>query len=162
MKGLQRAIDYVEEHITEPIDYEKVAKQAYLSSFHFQRVFSIVCDFTLGDYIRMWRPSLAGNELASSGIRVIDAAMKYAYDMPENFSRAFTRMESLPPRQSVPAQPSISFFRFKSDLNNRYTPIFPNKNYGTSGSWELKASPFPVTKNRRNADKRFSCFPSVI
>ena len=41
--GIQKAIDYVEAHITEPIDYEEAAKRAYSSSFHFQRVFSILC-----------------------------------------------------------------------------------------------------------------------
>ena len=46
--GIQRAIDYVEEHLTEPVDYEEVAKQALSSSFHFQRVFAILCGFTLG------------------------------------------------------------------------------------------------------------------
>ena len=51
IKGVQRAVDYVEAHITEPIDYEAAAKQAYSSSFHFQRVFSILCGYTLGDYI---------------------------------------------------------------------------------------------------------------
>ena len=53
IKGVQRAVDYVEAHITEPINYVEVARQAYSSSFHFQRVFSILCGFTLGDYIRM-------------------------------------------------------------------------------------------------------------
>ncbi|HEX3025792.1 MAG TPA: AraC family transcriptional regulator, partial [Clostridia bacterium] len=53
--GVQKAIDYVEDHITENIDYEEVAKQAYSSSFHFQRVFSILCGFTLGEYIRSRR-----------------------------------------------------------------------------------------------------------
>ena len=57
--GVQKAIDYVEDHITENIDYEEVAKQAYSSSFHFQRVFSILCGFTLGEYIRSRRLSLA-------------------------------------------------------------------------------------------------------
>ena len=63
IQGVQRAVDYVEAHITEPIDYEEAAKQAYSSSFHFQRVFSILCGFTLGDYIRMRRLSLAGTSL---------------------------------------------------------------------------------------------------
>ena len=63
--GLQRALDYVEENITEQIDYEEAAKRAYSSSFHFQRVFSAICGFTLGDYIRFRRLSLAGSELAS-------------------------------------------------------------------------------------------------
>jgi AraC family transcriptional regulator len=98
--GIQRAVYYVEAHILEPIDYEEVAKQAYSSSFHFQRVFGILCGFTLGDYIRMRRLSMAGNELSSSGIRVIDAALKYGYDTPESFSRAFTRFHGVSPSQA--------------------------------------------------------------
>ena len=47
--GIQRALDYVEEHITEPIDYEEAARRACSSSFHFQRVFSVLCGFTLGE-----------------------------------------------------------------------------------------------------------------
>lgn len=98
--GIQRTVDYVELHILESIDYEEAAKQAYSSSFHFQRVFSILCGFTLGDYIRMRRLSLAGKELASSDIRVIDAAYKYGYDTSESFSRAFTRFHGVSPSQA--------------------------------------------------------------
>ena len=65
IQGMQRAIDYVEAHITEEIDVEEVARQAYSSPFHFQRVFGILCGFSLGDYIRMRRLSLAGEELAA-------------------------------------------------------------------------------------------------
>ncbi len=56
IQGIQAAIDYVEAHITEEIRYEEVAKRAYASPFHFQRVFGILCGFSLGDYIRMRRP----------------------------------------------------------------------------------------------------------
>ncbi|WP_040197244.1 AraC family transcriptional regulator [Candidatus Soleaferrea massiliensis] len=108
--GIQRAVDYVEAHITEPIDYEEAAKRAYSSSFHFQRVFSILCGFTLGHYIRMRRLSLAGNELASSDIRVIDAALKYGYDTPESFSRAFTRFHGVSPLQAKQAGASLKSF----------------------------------------------------
>lgn len=97
--GIQRSIDYVEDHIMEPIDYEEVAKRACSSSFHFQRVFSILCGFTLGEYIRFRRLSLAGGELASSDIKVIDVALKYGYDTPESFSRAFTRFHGIAPSQ---------------------------------------------------------------
>ena len=68
--GIQRALDYVEEHITEPIDYEEAARRACSSSFHFQRVFSVLCGFTLGEYIRLRRRlTLAGSELAGSDER---------------------------------------------------------------------------------------------
>lgn len=98
--GIQKAIDYVEEHITEQIDYEKVANEAYSSSFHFQRVFSTICGFTLGDYIRLRRLSLAGRELAERNSKVIDVALKYGYDTPESFSRAFTRFHGISPTEA--------------------------------------------------------------
>lgn len=64
MQGIQSAIDYAEDHITDELDAEVVAKQAHSSPFHFQRVFGILCGFTLGDYVRMRRLSLAGEELS--------------------------------------------------------------------------------------------------
>lgn len=98
--GIQRAIDYVENHIMEPIDYEEVAKRAYSSSFHFQRVFSILCGFTLGEYIRYRRLSLAGSELLRSDDKIINIALKYGYDTPESFSRAFSRFHEIAPSQA--------------------------------------------------------------
>lgn len=95
--GMQNAINYIEDNITEEIDYPKVAKIAYSSSFHFQRVFSILCGFTLGEYIRYRRLSLAGEELASTNNKVIDIAFKYGYDTPESFTKAFTRFHGATP-----------------------------------------------------------------
>lgn len=100
IQGIQRAIDYVEAHITEEIDFEEVGKQAYSSSFHFQRVFGILCGLSLGDYIRMRRRSLAGEELSKGNAKIIDIALKYGYDTPENFSRAFTRFHGIAPSEA--------------------------------------------------------------
>ena len=47
ISGIQKAVDYVEVHITEDLDYNEIAKQAYSSPFHFQRIFSILCGYTL-------------------------------------------------------------------------------------------------------------------
>lgn len=98
--GIQRAIDYVEDNILEPIDYEEVATKAYSSSFHFQRVFSILCGITLGEYIRFRRLTLAGSDLARSSVKIIDIAIKYGYDTPESFSRAFFRFHGVLPSQA--------------------------------------------------------------
>lgn len=100
IQGIQRAIDYVEAHITEEIDFEEAAKQAYSSSFHFQRVFGILCGMPLGDYIRMRRLSLAGEELSKGNAKIIDIALKYGYDTPESFSRAFTRFHGIAPSEA--------------------------------------------------------------
>ena len=97
ISGIQRAIDYVEEHLTDDINFEEAAKRAYSSSFHFQRVFSMICGYTLGDYIRYRRLSLAAAELSATNARVIDVALKYRYDSPESFSRAFTRFHGVSP-----------------------------------------------------------------
>ncbi len=116
ISGLQRALDYVEEHITEPADYEEVAKAAYSSSFHFQRVFSAICGCSLGDYIRFRRLSLAGNELACTNAKVIDVALKYGYDTPESFSRAFARFHGVSPSAAKHGAGLKSFSRLSVKL----------------------------------------------
>ena len=114
--GLQRAIDYVEAHLTEEIDYEAVAKKAYSSSFHFQRVFRIVCGFTLGDYIRMRRLSMAALDLAGRADKVIDVALRYGYDTPESFARAFMRFYGITPTEARRGGRVKSFSRLSVKL----------------------------------------------
>ena len=100
IQGIQRAIDYVEANITEELDFDDVARQAFSSPFHFQRVFSMLCGFSLGDYIRMRRLSLAGEELSRGNAKIIEIALKYGYDTPESFSRAFTRFHGIAPSEA--------------------------------------------------------------
>ena len=98
--GIQNAINYIEEHQTEEIDYEIVAKEASCSSFYLQRIFSILCGMTLGDYIRNRRLTLAGNELSAADDKVIDIALKYGYESPESFTRAFSRFHGVTPSKA--------------------------------------------------------------
>ena len=98
--GLQKAIDYIEDNLTETIDYEMVAAQSFSSSYHFQRVFSILCGFTIGEYIRNRRLSLAGTELATSDAKVIDVALKYGYESPDSFAKAFQKFHGILPSQA--------------------------------------------------------------
>ena len=98
--GMQKAIDYIEAHLTEEIDYERVAAESFSSSYHFQRVFSILCGYTLGEYIRLRRLTLAGAELTGGGVKVIDIAMKYGYDSPDSFSKAFQRFHGITPSEA--------------------------------------------------------------
>lgn len=116
ISGIQKAIDYVEVHITEELDFCEIARQSYSSSFHFQRVFSILCGFTLGDYIRMRRLSLAGSELAAADTRILDIAVKYGYDTQESFSRAFTRFHGVSPVQARSGANLKSFSRLSVKL----------------------------------------------
>lgn len=98
--GLQKAIDYIEDNLTETIDYDMVAAQSFSSSYHFQRVFSILCGFTVGEYIRRRRLSLAGTELAAGRAKVIDVALKYGYESPDSFAKAFQKFHGILPSQA--------------------------------------------------------------
>lgn len=98
--GLQKAIDYIENHLLEDIDYEILAAQSFSSSYHFQRIFSILCGFTIGEYIRNRRLSMAGIELAKGDIKVIDAALKYGYESPDSFAKAFQKFHGVLPSQA--------------------------------------------------------------
>lgn len=118
VKGLQNAINYIEAHITEPLDYECIAQQMHLSSFYFQKIFSILCGISVGEYIRRRRLTLAGNDLVSTDEKIIDIAFKYGYDTQEGFTRAFTRFHGATPyaiRKHL--APLKSFFRLSISIS---------------------------------------------
>lgn len=98
--GIQRALDYTEEHITEELDYAEIAAQAACSSYYFQRIFGILCGIPLGEYMRNRRLTLAGSELCGADIKVIDAALKYGYESPESFTRAFVKFHGITPSEA--------------------------------------------------------------
>ena len=99
-KGLQSAIDYIEAHLLEELDIRTVAARAYLSPFYFQRVFGALCGITVGEYIRRRRLTLAAQELADPQRRVLDVALKYDYDSPDSFARAFRRFHGVLPSEA--------------------------------------------------------------
>lgn len=114
--GIQRALDYTEAHLTDEVDFEAAAKAACSSTFHFQRMFTMLCGFTLGDYIRMRRLALAAADLMQTGGKVIDIALKYGYDTPESFSRAFTRFHGVTPTEARRGGNVKSFSRLSVKL----------------------------------------------
>lgn len=96
-EGIGSAIRYIEDNLAGELDIADIAAQAYVSAFHFQRIFSVLCGMTVGEYIRARRLTLAAQELSRGDIRVIDAAVKYGYDSPDSFARAFTRFHGITP-----------------------------------------------------------------
>lgn len=97
ISNIQKAIDYIESHLLENISISDVAKEAYSSEFHFQRMFSILCGYTVMDYIRCRRLANAALDLLDSNNKVIDIAYKYGYDTPESFTRAFKKFHNVLP-----------------------------------------------------------------
>ena len=100
MELVGNAIQYIEEHITDDLSVEEIAGQVHISPFYFQKGFAMLCGFTLGEYIRNRRLALAGNDLATGDAKIIDIALKYGYESPDSFTRAFTRFHGVTPSQA--------------------------------------------------------------
>ena len=112
ISGIQKAIDYIEENLTEELDYGEIAKRSFSSEFHFQRVFSLLSGYTLGEYIRNRRLTLAGADLSKGELKVIDVALKYGYENPDSFARAFLKFHGiLPSAAREPGAKLRSFVR---------------------------------------------------
>ncbi|MDF2802551.1 MAG: AraC family transcriptional regulator [Anaerocolumna sp.] len=92
-------LDYIEEHLIEPIDFDEIAKLACCSSYNFQRVFSFCMEIPLAEYIRNRRLSEAAKELRYSDTTILDIGFKYGYDSHEAFTRAFIRFHGVTPKQ---------------------------------------------------------------
>lgn len=99
VQSINKAIEYMEEHLTEDIHCEDVSGYVQISSFHFQRMFNLLTGMTVGEYIRKRRLSLAGEELTRQNTKVIDVAFKYAYNSSESFTKAFARFHGITPNK---------------------------------------------------------------
>ena len=95
---LNRAMGYIEENLRGEVSVAEVAKRAACSEFHLQRMFPYMTGMTLADYIRRRRMSLAALDLAAGG-KVMDVALRYGYESPTSFSRAFRDVHGATPSE---------------------------------------------------------------
>jgi AraC family transcriptional regulator len=145
---MNAAVSYIEDNLCGDLDYGEAAKQACCSMFHFQRMFMIVMGFTPAEYVRRRRLTLAARDLTSGGEKVIDIAVKYGYDSPDSFSRAFRNVHGITPQAArapgvkLMAYPRISFtivLKGGSDMDYRiiekkgFDIAVVKKKFSTSG-----------------------------
>lgn len=115
IKGMNQALQYIEEHLTEEIDMKQVARIALCSEYHFKRMFSFLAGISLTEYIRKRRLTLAAFDLENTNLRIIDIAVKYGYSSPDSFTRAFQRFHGIAPSEArikgipLKAYPRMSF-----------------------------------------------------
>lgn len=138
-------IDYIEEHLTEDIDYGALARIALCSTYHFQRMFAYIAGVPLSEYIRRRRMSLAAVDL-QSGERVIDVGLKYGYSSPTAFNRAFQSVHGVAPsalRSEGAGVKSFPPLRFKltvrgvEELNYRIE---------TRGAFRIVGRSYPLSR----------------
>lgn len=128
LKSMNRALKYIEENLTNDIDFKEVAKLAFCSEYHFKRMFSFLAGVSLSEYIRRRRLTLAAFELKDSNVKVIDIAIKYSYKSPDSFARAFQHLHGIRPSEarnnghSLKAYPPMTFqlsIKGGSEMNYR-------------------------------------------
>ena len=109
IKQLNDTINYIEEHLTDEIDYGKLAQIACCSTFHYQRMFTYMAGIPLSEYIRRRKMSLAAVDL-QSGEKVLDIALKYGYSSPTSFNRAFQGVHGVTPSAAKEAGVSLKAY----------------------------------------------------
>jgi len=100
---LQVIIDYVENHLQrkeELIDSGEISKIAECSFGFFQKVFSYMNGISFAEYVRSRKLTLAGYDLKSTDLKVIDISYKYGYDSPTSFAKAFQLFHGVSPREA--------------------------------------------------------------
>ncbi|APO45927.1 AraC family transcriptional regulator [Paenibacillus xylanexedens] len=124
---MNSAMEYIETNLENTISFDKIAQRACCSTYHFQRMFPFITGVSLSEYIRRRRLTLAAFELQTTGSKVIDVAMKYGYDSPEAFARAFKNLHGIMPTSardtgvSLKAYPRMSFhISIKGDVEMNY------------------------------------------
>lgn len=97
VERLNQAMDYIEAHLTEEIDYAQLGRLACCSAYHFQRMFAYMAGVPLGEYIRRRRMSLAAVDLQNGDAKIVEVAQKYGYSSPTAFNRAFQSVHGIAP-----------------------------------------------------------------
>lgn len=115
LNHLNGALLYIEQNLEYDIDEQEIAKRACCSIYHFKRMFSFLAGIPLQEYIRRRRLTLAAINLQDSTVKVIDIAIKYGYNSPDAFTRAFQGLHGMTPTEarsntrSLKAYPPMTF-----------------------------------------------------
>jgi len=107
---LNSVITYLETHLDTKVDYQELAHCAGTNVNTLQRIFPLLTDMTIADYLRRRRLTLAGRDLAQSNFRIIDLATKYGYTSAAAFSRAFTKFHGIRPSDVKHHSPKLKYY----------------------------------------------------
>lgn len=138
---MNAALDYIEANLVGAIDLNVAARGACCSVYHFSRMFSFITGVPLNEYIRRRRLTLAGFELKHSDVKIIDLALKYGYDSPNSFTRAFQALHGVTPSdarapgimlQSFPRMSFVITIKGVASMNYRIVEEGPLTVFGKS------------------------------
>ena len=99
MHQFNRTMEYLESKLDAEVDLQKFQQLSGYSYPLFSRLFSILADMTLAEYLRNRRLSEAVTDLRGSTEKVIDIALKYGYESADAFSAAFKKFHGATPSE---------------------------------------------------------------
>lgn len=97
LERFNAALAYIEMNLDNEIDNKEISKIALCSPYQFQSLFAAMSGITLAEYIRSRRLDRAAFDLQNTNERISEIALKYGYDSPTAFNRAFQKMHGMPP-----------------------------------------------------------------
>lgn len=95
-KRMNEVMAYIETHLDDVIDYDKISQITHCSEVEFRRMFSFLTQVSLSEYIRQRRLTVASKDIGL-GDKIIDVAVKYGYESTAAFSRAFKKLHGITP-----------------------------------------------------------------
>lgn len=148
LTSIRGAVSFMETHLRDDIGLEDVARAVHLSPFFLQRGFSLMTGVGVGEYLRNRRLYEAALDLQKTGERVIDIALKYGYETPESFARAFVRFHGATPtqvREGAAIRPFLPLtillsIQGGSQMDYKITPMFPFKVIGFQRAFDYETS----------------------
>ena len=154
LNSIRTAIDYMEEHLENDISAQDVADWVFLSPFFLQRGFSLMTGYGIGEYLRNRRLYQAALDLQKTDDKVIDIALRYCYDTPESFTKAFSRFHGAAPMQVRDGAVINVFLPMKinitihggSQMDYKITPMFPFKVIGFQKIFDVETSYTEIPK----------------
>lgn len=96
---LNDVIVYIENNLANSIDSKKICQILCVNEYTAYRIFNFITGISITEYVRNRRLSMAGLDLINSNIKIIDLALKYGYDSPISFSRAFKKFHGINPSE---------------------------------------------------------------
>lgn len=105
IEGFNKTIDYIESVMKDEIDEKRIMELSGYSYAMFRRIFSILTETTLSEYIRARKLTEAAKRIRETDEKIIEIAFEYGYDSPDSFGLAFKNFHGYTPSEVRKGKP---------------------------------------------------------
>ena len=148
LTSIRTAVEYIETHLEDDISVQDISDRLFISPFFLQRGFALMTGYSIRQYLRNRRLYQAAVDLRETDDKVLDIALRYCYDTPESFTKAFSRFHGATPSQVrsgaaanvfLPLTLSVSIHG-GDQMEYTISPMFPFKLIGFQKIFDTETS----------------------